>query len=99
LVRCFLPGDHLLRELYRAGGLTGIDRDVDEQTKALIATSDFRVQIAGFAWRSDIVDPPVRSIGGDFELAKPNRAVPTGRLRTSVGDWEALVSRMLRKQE
>jgi hypothetical protein len=90
-----LPEDHLIRELFQAGGLPGLHGKVNDALGELVSTDGHvAVQVAGFAWRSDFPAEPVTSVD-DLTLSKPNRMLRSGQLRTSEVDWRQFATKLL----
>lgn len=95
LMRVDLPEDHLVRELFLAGGLPGLHGHVHEALSEIVASDgNVGVQVAGFAWRGDFPAEPVTSVD-DLTLSKPNRMLRSGQLRTSEADWLQFAERLL----
>ena len=96
-VRVDLPGDHLIRGLYAAGGLAGVEDEIGDDAVLLEEAISVSGQIVGFAWRDDFPVDPVDAIG-DLQLAGPNRALRSGKMRTSSADWAEFAKELLGKE-
>lgn len=96
-VRVDLPRDHLIRSLYQAGGLEGVESELADQVDLLRQAIVVQAQVVGFAVREDFPAQPVSEIGS-MALAAPNRAMQSGRLRTGPRNWAEFKSRILREE-